>query len=121
MTINYFAVPGLLGLKELRIKAVETIVLQSLGVEWEDLVSDSRDRPLPDARKILAYFIHKYCQRITSVSLGKYMNRDHATILYYLRKVDEFKTYDPAFRDKLNKIELKINNHNYTVKNEQKK
>lgn len=118
MKTNYFALPGLLGLKELRINSVKTIVLDTLDVKWEDLISSSRDKPLPDSRKILAFFIKKYCGKITSLALGKLMNRDHATILYYLKKVDHFKTYDPAFREVMNKIELKINNHNYTIKHE---
>lgn len=118
MKTNYFALPGLLGLKELRINSVKTIVLDTLGVNWEDLKGDCRLRPLPDSRKILAFFIKKYCGKITSVALGRLMNKDHATILYYLKTVDNLRTYDPVFRELMNKIELRINNHNYTIKNE---
>jgi chromosomal replication initiation ATPase DnaA len=53
------------------------------------------------------------------VALGRLINRDHATILYYFHKVDQFKTFDPEFREKINQIELKISNHNYTVDHEQ--
>jgi len=121
MRINYFALPGLVGLKKLKVLSIKTIVLDELGVSWEAVISDDRTTPLPDARKVLAYFIKKYCGKITTVALGKLMKRDHATILYYFHKVDHFKTYDHEFREKLNRIELKINNHNYTVKHEQNK
>jgi chromosomal replication initiation ATPase DnaA len=115
MKVNYFALPGLVGLKELRVNSVKNIVLENLKIKWEDLTSSDRSEPLPDARKMFAYCIKKYCGEITSISLGRFMNRDHATILYYWKKCDHLRETDPEFRQKLQSLELKINDYNETI------
>jgi chromosomal replication initiation ATPase DnaA len=115
MNINYFVIPGLVTVKELKILTVKNIVLDYMGVSWEDILKENRKAPLPDARKVLAYCINKYCGKTTTVALGKLLRRDHATILYYFKQVDNLKLMDYEFRDMLQQIEYKINLHNETI------
>ena len=115
MKINYFALPGLVGLKDLRVNTVKSVVLENLGVSWESLIGESRLRPLPDARKMFAYCIRKYCGKVTSIALGKLINKDHATILYYYKRTEHLREYDAEFRETLELIKYKINEQNRTI------
>jgi chromosomal replication initiation ATPase DnaA len=107
--------PGLVGLKSLRVNTIKNIVLESLKVNWEDITSDTRTRPLPDARKILAYFIKKYYSSITVVEIGKLLNKDHSSVLYYLKNVEDLLLTDPQFSRKIKSIEFKLEQYNETI------
>lgn len=113
--VNYFAVPGLVNLKELRINTVKNIVLKELGVTWEEVISKDRQRPFPEARQMLSYFINKYCGVVTSTELGRLLSRDHSAILYYFRKVNDLKQTDGEFKNRLERVEFSINQHNVTI------
>ena len=43
--------------------------------------------------------------------IGKYFgNRDHATVLYSVRTINDLKDIDPLFQDTVSKIEHKLEN-----------
>lgn len=58
--------------------------LQLQGVTIEELRGPDRHRPLVTARRIVAAYLHR--RGWSSVMIGRYLGRDHTTILHHLKR-----------------------------------
>lgn len=92
------------------IEKILTKTCSVFGVEIEELRSLKRDRPIFYARMISAKHIYELCD-ISTIEVGKIINRSHTAILRYLCLYDQEYHYNKEFRifaDKVKDIDLEV-------------
>lgn len=74
-----------------------------LDVDIEKMCSSRKDRKLFNAKVIIANVLRND-YKLSSSEAGEYINRNHASILYYGKKYDDLLKYDASFREMTKKI-----------------
>lgn len=72
-------------------------VARTFMVSPEDLKSKKRDSPISEARQVAIYVVHKITS-MTYKNLGKEFGRDHSTIVYSLKQVENNMNSNPKFK-----------------------
>lgn len=80
-----------------------TMICNIYDVELDDIRSKSRERFLFYVRVVVAFVLRSQ-YNLTFVEIGKYINRDHATITYYKKMYDDLIKYDHTFREMIESI-----------------
>jgi hypothetical protein len=86
--------------------ALKQAISEVMGVSFYDIVSNSRERKNVYARMIYAYFSKE--QRATITEISREVKRNHSTVIYYLRKFEDDKKFNPKFREIVNRIEIAL-------------
>jgi len=74
------------------------------GVTPEDIRSKKRSQPISSARKVAIYLVHEITQ-MTLASIGaEFGNRDHSTVVYAVKFVEQQVKKDPNMRDAIDAI-----------------
>lgn len=74
------------------------------GVTPEDIRSKKRSQPISSARKVAIYLVHEITQ-MTLASIGaEFGNRDHSTVVYAVKFVEQQVKKDPNMRDAIEAI-----------------
>jgi len=91
------------------------VICENYRVSKIDLFSKKRNLQIVKARQMLIYFLHNFYKKNISET-AKLTNRNHATIIYTLNKIEsEIKIY----KDKIKEIENILNDLNsYLIPNE---
>lgn len=76
-------------------KALRSSVNTHFGV---DINSNERTRSYVNARMTFAYFMHKKGYGLSRI--GRMMGKDHSTILYYLKNIEDYLEIDADFRER---------------------
>jgi len=79
--------------KETSVINVIHYICDYYNVVYEDVKSKKRDRELVVPRQMIAYILHKIIG-ISSSRTGKYINRDHSTVLYSCNEIKKFLEYE---------------------------
>lgn len=108
-SINYFAIPGMFRQDiTVPIEEIYESIYEVTGVNKTDLISKNRHRNIADTRKILIQMIRdKY--NYTLSTIGKLINRDHATVIHSLKASEWLLEHDKLFRSRYDKINNIIN------------
>lgn len=77
------------------------------SVTYEEILSRCRKRELCFARMTIGRFLRKYTA-LSLAEIGKLINRDHSTIIYYLNSFDVEYRYNDTFRNFVKNIESEI-------------
>lgn len=97
---NKYYNPNLHAISDLVLNAIN----EQLQVTPEQIKSKVRYRHIVDARHIYCYIMRKkFC--VTSVGIGKEINRDHATVLHSCNLVAGLLKIDTEFRFKHKQVE----------------
>jgi len=104
--------PGLMIYGPVNYRSPEEIiqhVCDKFDVPFESLLTKTKGQmPIPIVRHICNYMVHKFTPLSTSV-IGKYFNRDHATVLHSLKCVNNMKELkDKDFYFIIQKIENEL-------------
>ncbi len=90
------------------LEAIQGVVAEHFNVPIESLSKESRKRNFVVPRHVAIYL----CKQLTNLSLkaiGKaFGGRDHSTIIYSCRTVQDMMDTDPAFRVAIEELEKKI-------------
>jgi hypothetical protein len=97
-TIIYENVPVFVELKQ--------AISEVMGVSFYEIVNDSRERNHVYARMIYAYFCKEQGATVTDIAAE--MRRNHSTVIYYLRKFEDDRKFNPKFREIVNRIEIAL-------------
>jgi chromosomal replication initiator protein len=100
--------PALQNQRDFNVQQLFMVIAELYGVTFEDLKSQSRVRAFVELRRISMYLLHKKFE-MTSGSVGKMFNRDHATVLHHCKQVDDLYEFDPKFREMFTKILNRLN------------
>lgn len=97
-TIIYEEVPAFQQIKQ--------AIAEGMGVSFFDIVGESREQKHVFARMIFA----QHCREegATVVRIAKEMKRNHATIIYYLKKYPDDYQYTPEFRGYVNAVKGRL-------------
>ena len=68
------------------------------GVSYEDVVGKRREVPLPFARAMIAKTIRE-THDISLIEIGRIINRNHSTIIFYIKMYDTEYKYNQEFRN----------------------
>jgi len=92
------------------IEAVQERVSQHFGLSIEDLTSHRRVRALVFPRQV-AMFLSRHLIDASFVDIGeKFGGRDHSTVMYAVRMVEEKRAQDPGTADLLQRLETQLTN-----------
>lgn len=100
--MNYFSRPAV----EYTVKTHEQIISKicmSYGISEKQLKSKSRLRHLVDARGIAMYILNKK-MNYNTLMIGKLLNRNHATIIHQVRKIEGLIEVDKLFKETVNEF-----------------
>lgn len=89
------------------VKLLFKIVKEETRYSKQDIVSKYRIRELVTARIITAK-IMKDMLKHTSIAVAYLVNRDHATILYYLKSHDSLHQTDKTYREMYDKVAYRM-------------
>jgi hypothetical protein len=81
-------------------------ISEVMGVSFYEIVNDSRERNHVYARMIYAYFCNEQDATITDIAAE--MRRNHSTVIYYLRKFEDDRKFNPKFREIANKVKIAL-------------
>jgi chromosomal replication initiation ATPase DnaA len=85
--MNYFIIPAI---KESNFKTLERVVemiCEDLATSPTELKAKNRERFYADRRHVAFYILNVYCN-IDLLTIGKYFNRTHATVIHGRDKVE---------------------------------
>lgn len=76
-------------------------VADSFGITTDDILSRSRIARRVNARAVAAFILTRHLG-LSTTEAGALMQRDHGTIIHYVRKVDGMKQWPTMYRADLN-------------------
>ena len=97
-TIIYEEVPAFQHIKQ--------AIAEGMGVSFFDIIGESREQKHVFSRMIFAQLCRE--EGATVVRIAKEMKRNHATIIYYLRKYPDDYRYTPEFRAYANAVKAHL-------------
>ena len=93
-------------------EAILTAVCQYLEINKKEVISKCRDRNLVTARMYFYFFATK----LNSLSdVGRFLNRQHATVINGLNRVNGYLQYDAQVMHDLEMINLRLEGYNELV------
>ncbi len=91
--------------QDISIDYIIKIVSDYFHVTADDITSKSRKREVVQARQLVMYFAKKFTQNSLS-SIGLHCGKkNHATVLYAIKTVENLKEYDKKFSNDMREIE----------------
>ena len=94
--INYWVYPAVYGISE-------DEIFNRIFTSWEtnliEVQSRKRNRNIVEARAILGWYYVKR-KKLTLSNAGLMVNKDHATIIHYIKMLDNLLHFDKDFKDK---------------------
>ncbi|MEM7119819.1 MAG: chromosomal replication initiator protein DnaA [Pseudomonadota bacterium] len=96
--------------RRVTIEEIQKKVAEHFNIRMADMVSARKQRAIARPRQIAMYL----AKRLTSRSLPeigrKFGGRDHTTVMHGVRKVEQLKSQDPAFREDVDLLERMLEN-----------
>jgi chromosomal replication initiation ATPase DnaA len=77
-----------------------------MGISFYEIANDSRERNCVYARMAYAYFCKEQGATITDIAAE--MRRHHSTVIYYLKKFEDDRKFNPKFREIAKRIEIAL-------------
>ncbi len=94
-------------LRQISVENIQKVVADYYRIKTSDLRSKSRKASITKPRQ-LAMAIAKQLTSISLLDIGKEFNRDHATVIHAVKKVDEMKRNDPKVREEYTNLIITI-------------
>lgn len=81
------------------------------GLTIKDLTDERRTRDTVFARMIFA----RHCRDMRPDDIGRILNRDRCTVIYYLNRYEDEVKYNPSFAKLARRVEKKLEKHSQMV------
>jgi len=108
--VNHYVYAGINPLAmQNKSQVIINLVTRETGVTYKELKSKYRGRDVSDARALCMYFMRKY----TNLSLnfiGDCFNKNHATVIHNIRKIENLKNFDSKIASIIEQIEYDLKN-----------
>jgi chromosomal replication initiator protein len=111
--MNYFAVPGIRNeyrsefLPLIDADKILDVVCGHFGITRNILLKHNRIKKFVYARYIVCLFLKKYTSN-TSTSIANLLQRDHTTVLYGLKTINNWIETESNIKDEVGLIQIKI-------------
>lgn len=84
------------------------LVCGQYGITARAMRSKNKKREVVDARQVAMVLILKHIPKANTKTVGQYFKRDHSTVVYAKRKVQDLIETDSLFRFKFDKIDKEL-------------
>lgn len=101
---NYFVIPGV-EKTNINYENVFRAVEKVTGITKEEICSKARHRPIVEARYIWAYIVRNKTN-LTLKKMAEIINKDHCSIIFYMKQMSYFIESDPQIKKFYNKTIL---------------
>ena len=96
--------------RELSVDYIMKVVSDYYHIDENDILSNNRKREIVQARQVTMYFA-KQLTKVSLKGIGTQLGKkDHATVLYACRAVNNIMEYDRKFKLQIEELELKLTN-----------
>lgn len=92
---------------------IKEAIASAMGISFVDIVGPSRKRKYVYARMIFAHLCWE--RGATKVAIARDIQKDHATVLYYLKKYNDDYRFTPEFREYANDVKKQLSKDNFCV------
>lgn len=99
---------GLDIVKMIGVERILKIVCENLGVDPEDVKSKTRKGEIAQARHIFCYLAYTSATGHTLTEIGRFIGRDHATVLHSRNKIKDFLTFDKYIKDIVTTLNIRL-------------
>jgi chromosomal replication initiation ATPase DnaA len=101
--------PNDLNNDEFMIHLIGDTVCRHYNIDFIELKNNtSRKKEYIDVSTIIYYMIKCYRPKISLTAIGRIFNRDHATILHHINKINNLMSYDNELKEQVAAIKIKI-------------
>ncbi len=83
------------------------IIANEFEISPEKILSKSRKAEVVKARKIFQFILRRHC-KLTYEEIGRKTNRDHSSVIYSVRKIDEKSQQSPVYHKYIQRLITKI-------------
>ena len=90
--------------RRLHLGDIMTAVCNYYKVESRHIFSKKRDRPYARPRQIICYIAKFHIPDVTMKGIGRYLGRDHSTVIHSVRSVADEMSYNKRFEMEVNEI-----------------
>lgn len=118
--VSYMAIPGINFKKEITIEFIQETVCNYFNITPEQLHKNTRKRETVQARQIAMYFSKNHTKHSLAVIGTQIGNKDHATVLYACKTVNNLADTDKLFKKHIEELEKKIDPENTSKENQKK-
>ncbi len=95
--------------KQLAIKTIQVAVAADYGLTRDQLISARKSGDLVRPRQVAMYIAKKHALNMGLVTIGRlFGNRDHTTVLYGCRRIEERMQYDFTLRHRVEALEARL-------------
>jgi hypothetical protein len=88
---------------------ITKIIALVFQVDHQKLFEKTRKRNIVEARQAAMYISYKKIQGITLSKIGDFFNKDHSTVMYAIKMVENLYDSDKSFKSKVNESMVKFN------------
>ena len=83
-----------------RMKMIDVMaaISEATGIPASAVIGPRRPGPIVNARHMAYYLMLEFCTHASAVMIGRYMNRDHSTVLYGAKKYAARRDLDDGLR-----------------------
>jgi chromosomal replication initiator protein len=93
--------------KEITVENIQQLVADHFNIPVEQLSSSSRKREVVIARQLSMYFAKEFTQK-TVKHIGEQFGKDHSTVLYSYKQVQDLMDSDALFRETVQQLKHKV-------------
>lgn len=94
--------------KDITISYIKKVVCDYYGVKLEDITTKSRKQEIVQARQVAMYFAKKYTKASLSTIGAEIGNKDHATVLYAHKTVNNLQETDKLYKTNILGIDRRL-------------
>lgn len=99
--MNYFILPGI-NKYQLNADSIFKAIEKVTGISKDELISKARHRPIVEGRYLFAYIIRRKTN-LTLKEIGKMLNKDHCSIIFYNKQMENYINSDKHLINMYNK------------------
>lgn len=89
---------------------IKEAIASAMGISFVDIAGPSRERKKVFARMIFAHLCWE--RGATKVAIARDIKKDHATVIYYLKKYNDDYRFTPEFREYANDVKKQLSKDN---------
>ena len=94
--------------KEITIDFIQQVVAEHFEISVEKIVGKTRKRAIVEARQMAMYLSKKLTGKSLKAIGDNFGGRDHSTVIYSCRTIEDLKSTDPNLRNSVIDLEKKI-------------
>lgn len=84
-----------------------TVIEKATGIKSKLIFLPTRKREIAECRQLFCFFARSHTE-FTTTYIGKFINRDHATVIYSVQNIKNLMHVDKRIRELVQQIDRKL-------------